>query len=139
MNVAIPIWSGRISPVFDAAARLLVVADDEAGRPQRHEVALTADSLPERARQVADCGAAVLICGAISRPLEDLLRRHGVTVVPHVCGDAEEVLQCFLAGQLDTSRFLMPGCCGRRRGCRGGGGAGRGGQRRMRHRQGDRT
>ncbi len=123
MNVAIPTWGGRISPVLDTAGRLLVVRAD-AGQPcQRREVALSAADLPGRANEVVALAVDVLICGAVSQVLEGMLVRRGIKVISHVCGDVEEVVACYLAGESPQDRFGMPGCCQRRRrraGRRGG-------------------
>jgi predicted Fe-Mo cluster-binding NifX family protein len=123
MNVAIPTWSGRVSPVFDAAGRLLILAVEAGREVGRREVPLPEAEAPERARVVADLGVHVLICGAVSQVLEGMLARLGIHVVSHVCGDVEEILRCYLAGETPQERFGMPGCCRRRRqraGRRGG-------------------
>jgi predicted Fe-Mo cluster-binding NifX family protein len=128
MRVAIPISDGRISPVFDAARRLLLV-DVENGREVWRTAQLVEEpELGPRARRVAELGVDVLICGAISRPLEAMLVSAGVEVVPQTCGQAENVLGAFLSGQLTEQAFLMPGSCGRRRlrGDRSGSGSGSG-------------
>ena len=115
MRVAIPISDGRISPVFDAARRLVLV-DIESGREVRRTTQVVEElELAPRARRVAELGADVLICGAISRPLEAMLLSADVEVVPQTCGQAEDVLQAFVSGQLTERAFLVPGCCGRRR------------------------
>jgi predicted Fe-Mo cluster-binding NifX family protein len=115
MRVAIPISDGRISPVFDAA-RCLMLVDIESGREVRRiEQPVEEPELAPRARRVAELRADVLICGAISRPLEAMLLSAGVDVVPQACGQAEDVLRAFISGQLTEQAFVMPGCCGRRR------------------------
>ena len=120
MRVAIPISDGRISPVFDAARRLVLV-DVESGREFRRTAkVLEEPELAPRARRVAELGVDVLICGAISRPLEAMLLSAGVEVVPQTCGEAEDVLRAFMSGRLTEQAFLMPGCCGGRRRFRGG-------------------
>jgi len=108
--------------------------DLEAGREvSREDAQLGAVGPLERARDLRQMGAEVLICGAISRPLELALDSAGVQVIPHICGRVEEVLAAFINGQLDAGGFLMPGCCGRRRqfgaGRRGGGRCWRHGQK----------
>jgi len=120
MRVAIPISDGRISPVFDAARRLVLVDVDNGREVRRTEEGLEEPELAPRARRVAELGADVLICGAISRPLEAMLLSAGVEVVPQTCGQAEDVLRAFISGQLTEQAFLIPGCCGRRRRFRGG-------------------
>jgi predicted Fe-Mo cluster-binding NifX family protein len=123
MNVAIPQWQGRVSPVFDVAANLVLIEVADTREVGRQEVVLTATDPTKRARQVAQLPANVLICGAISWPLELALGSVGVKVISQICGQVEEVMQSFLLGNLENDAFRMPGCCGRRR-FRGGRGHG---------------
>ena len=107
-------WAGRVSPVFDVAKRLTVV-DVEAGRQlHREELALEEQDPIRRAQRVAAAGVGVLICGAISRPLEQMLTAGGVEVIPQTCGPVDQVLAAFVTGGLDGGAFLMPGCRRRR-------------------------
>jgi predicted Fe-Mo cluster-binding NifX family protein len=127
MRIAIPVWSGRVSPVFDVAKRLLVVDVDGGSEVSRGEVRLE-DTRPwTRATHLAQLKVNTLICGAISRPLESMLGSVHVRVVPLACGSVEQVLGAFLAGNLAEDAFLMPGCCARRRRRRGCGRRGRSG------------
>jgi len=119
MRVATPTWSGRVSPVFDVAKRLLLVDLDGEAEADRQETPLEEAELGARARQVVKLGVDVLICGAISAPLEAMLVSAGVRVIPHTCGTVEEIIQAFASGRLTDETFLMPGCCGRRRRFRG--------------------
>ena len=115
MRVAIPIWDERVSPVFDVAQHLLL-ADVEGPRELgRTEQVLEQTEPASRAGRVADLGVDVLICGAISRPLEAMLISAGVRVIAQSCGAADDVLGAFLAGELTEQTFLMPGCRRRRR------------------------
>lgn len=120
MKVGITSWDGRVSPVFDVAKRLLVVDVERDTEIGRSEVDLAETRLAARARRVTGLGVQVLICGAISWPLEAMLTSAGVRVMPQTCGPVEDVLRAFFAGQLASGVFLMPGCCGRRRRFRGG-------------------
>ena len=120
MKVALPTWDGRVSPVFDVAKHLLVVDVERDTEIGRSEVDLEETRLAARASRVTALGVHVLICGAISWPLEGMLTSAGLRVIPRMCGPVEDVLRAFLAGQLANEAFLMPGCCGRRRRLRGG-------------------
>ena len=113
MKIAIPTSDGRISPVFDAARRLLLVDIENGREVRRIEQTLEEPELGPRARRVAKFGVDVLICGAISRPLEALLVSAGVEVIPQTCGPVEDVLKAFVSGRLTEQAFVMPGCCGR--------------------------
>lgn len=116
MKIAIPNWNGRISPVFDVAETILLVElGPDGGRSDRHLVCPSQTSVDRRATVLAAGGAETLICGAISRPLEMAVASLGIHVIPHVCGDIDDVLEAFANGTLDDARHRMPGCCGRQR------------------------
>jgi predicted Fe-Mo cluster-binding NifX family protein len=121
MRVAIPVWNGRVSPVFDTARQLLVAEIEEGRDPSRTQEELS-EGLPlSRARRLADLGVNVLICGAISRPLTTLLAAAGVRVIPWTAGPVEDVLAAYTGGQLPDPRWRMPGCVGWEQGPQGGG------------------
>lgn len=124
MKIAIPVWQGRVSPVFDVAKRIRVVEWNQADTSAYREETLAEESPDRRATQLSEWNVDTLICCAVSRPLEMLLIANGVKVISRVCGDVEEVLQAYRAGKLESERFAMPGCCRRRRG-QGGMGRGR--------------
>jgi len=110
MKIAIPVYNGNVSNVFDFAHRLLVV-DIENGREiNQSEVALESQSLPQRVGQLKSLGANVLVCGAISRVLAQMVTASGILVLPYVTGRIDDVLQAYLNGQLVQPQFTMPGC-----------------------------
>jgi predicted Fe-Mo cluster-binding NifX family protein len=98
---------------------LLVVDQESGAEAGRLEAAIEETELGARARQVANLGVEVLICGAISMPLEAMLVSAGVRVLPHTCGPVEEVLRAFASGRLPDEAYSMPGCAGRPRRGRG--------------------
>lgn len=126
MRVAIPTWDGRVSPVFDAAQRLLIVDVSAGAELNRSEEWLREQLPPQRVARLNELGVDVLVCGAISRPLAGMIAASGITLVPFVSGECDEVLAEYLKGGFPSPRFLMPGCCGRRHRRRAGFGWGRG-------------
>jgi predicted Fe-Mo cluster-binding NifX family protein len=120
MRVALTAWDGRISPVFDTARRVLIVDVEDGLSVRRMEEPLE-EGLPDRrlARLTA-LKVETLICGAISRPLADMVQAAGLQLVPFVAGPVEEVLRAYVNGSLPAAVFQMPGCCGARRRFRGG-------------------
>lgn len=117
-RIAIPVWQGRVSPVFDTAGNLLVVDVAGAREVGRTEVPLSEPMLPRRVTRLVELGVEVLICGAISQALLAMVTSAGIVAVPWVAGNVQEVLGAYLARQLPNPRFLMPGCMGRGRGRR---------------------
>jgi predicted Fe-Mo cluster-binding NifX family protein len=110
MTIAIPHWQGRIAPVFDVAGRLLLV-DVENGRVvHREEVRLLKNEAAARVVELLRYGTRVLICGAVSAPLQLKLAAAGVQVVAFVCGAVDDVLAAYLNGTLSNWTHAMPGC-----------------------------
>jgi len=109
--IAIPNCQGRVSPVFDVAARLLLVRFEGRKEMERKD-AMLVDSDPRSiARNLFELRVGVLICGAISQLLHTALTKAGVRVIPDICGELEAVLQAHRSGTLDAPEFQMPGCC----------------------------
>jgi len=117
MKVSIPILFDRISPVFDEARKILLVEIQGGKEVDRREEPLPLTGPPWKAMHLIQLGVDVLICSAISWPLERRLLSAEIQVIPHTCGPVQDVLQAYLAGQLTDHSFLMPGCRRRRGRC----------------------
>ena len=116
-KAAFPHWNGRLAPVFDTARRMLVVRISSAGVKQTDQP-LVEGAPARRAVQLVEADIEVLVCGAISRSLHELITARGITVQPFLAGDLQEVVACWLAGRLGDETFVMPGCRRRLRGVR---------------------
>ena len=130
MKIAIPVYNDSVSSVFDFAHRLLLVNIENGKETNRSEIALESQLLPQRAGQIKNLEVDVLVCGAISRVLANMITASGIQLLPYVTGRVNDVLQAYLAGQLVKPEFSMPGCWPgarkgfgrRRRGCQWRGG-----------------
>lgn len=112
MKVALTIWNGRISPVFDVSREAIVVHIAGGRAVSSTRELLAADDHFVRVEQLAEIGVETLICGAVSEPLSRALSARGIRVIGFVAGDVETVLAAFLAGDLPSPELSMPGCCG---------------------------
>lgn len=115
MRIAIPLWQGRVSPVFDEANRILLVDILERQEQHRQEEILTARNPFERAQLLPKLGVDLLICGMISQTQQTALASAGIRIIPCICGAMEEVIAAFLHGRLENGALLMPGCRSRKR------------------------
>ena len=117
-KAAFATWNDRIAPVFDVARSVRIVEIKD-GRIIGQTQADVAGEMPnQRASCVAALKVRTLVCGAISRPLQAVIRAYGIEVIPFVAGNLQEVIQAWLGGKLDGSaEYIMPGCrnAGRRR------------------------
>jgi len=109
MKVALPVWQGQVSSVFDFAHKLLVIELKNGGETDRQEIVLVEQSGPERAAMLKQLGVGVLICGAISRPLAEMINGSGIQVLPFVKGSAEQIINAYKTGQLSQPQYTMPG------------------------------
>jgi len=110
MKIAVSVWEGRVSPVFDTAARLLVLDAEETGEASRFEVFLDEQTCSRKCSRIQVLGVEVLICGAISRYFHGILTASGIRVIPWICVAASEVVNAYMDGTLSQPRYLMPGC-----------------------------
>jgi predicted Fe-Mo cluster-binding NifX family protein len=120
MRTAFSIWNQRIAPVFDTAHEIHLV-DYAAGRVEVVSTYKLADTdLAQKINWLLQQGVGALVCGAISRLLQEKLIAAGIKVVPFVAGDVHRVMEAYLDDTLKRATFMMPGCCGRRhRSCAG--------------------
>ena len=113
MKTAFAYWENRIAPVFDTARDLLLVESEEE-RITREERLPLADEPPlARTLRLVELGVETLVCGAISRALQEMLLAYGIRVRGFVAGDLHEVIRAWLEGKMNQEVFAMPGCLGR--------------------------
>jgi len=110
MKVAIPIYNSNVSNVFDFAHMLLLVDIENGKEANRSEVAVMNQSLPQQVGQLKSLEVDILVCGAISRALANMITASGIQLLPYVTGRVDDVLQAYLNGQLVQPQFAMPGC-----------------------------
>ncbi|MDH4239788.1 MAG: dinitrogenase iron-molybdenum cofactor biosynthesis protein [Phycisphaerae bacterium] len=123
MKIAIPVWNGFVSSVFDFAHSLLIVDVEGKQERRRSQIQLEQQAIPQRVNQLVSSGIDVIICGAISRPLAETLTVSNIKVIPFVSGSVDEVLEAYLGNRLAEPQFLQPGCwpgVRKRFGCGGG-------------------
>jgi len=127
MKVALTVWEGRISPVFDVCREALVLSLRGTIIVSEDRVLFDAQQSSTQVERLVSLGVKVLVCGAISEPLQSQLIDQGIDVIAFVAGDAEDVVKAYLSGSLPNQTLLMPGCHGqprrlkRRRRCGRGG------------------
>jgi predicted Fe-Mo cluster-binding NifX family protein len=107
MNVALPVWNGRISPVFDVARTLTVVELDQRTERQRRAHEIRDEQPQARIAALVRWEVDLLICGAISPWLLGMLEANGVHVIAMIRGDFEDVLHAFVNERLDDPRLSM--------------------------------
>ena len=112
MKVAVTIWEDRISPVFDASRRLLIVDIKNSRIGDRSLLVFDPEQPSSLAKTLVNLGVKVLICGAVSQLPATIINAAGITLVAFIAGEVERVLDAFARGESLEPTFLMPGCHG---------------------------
>lgn len=138
MKVALTVWEGRISPVFDSARELVILTVENGVVASSLNEAVDGVNGSLKAERLVDLGIETLICGAISESLRRDLTSRGVDVVGFVAGDVDRVLRAYLTGDLPGPVLAAQGCCGKGSGLRARRGYGQGPGKGRRRGQGKR-
>ena len=110
MKVAIPVFKGRISPVFDWSRDLLLL-DIEAGEEGvRREISLEGLAPLQRVEQLVAQHVELLVCGGIGELLLSAIESRGIRVYAWVAGSLDEVLGDILSYGSPRPQLVMPGC-----------------------------
>ena len=109
MRVAIPVWQGKVSPVLDTALTLRIVDCDEKVRLYYHDARIPEQELSMRCIRIRGLNIDVVICGAVSTAMSEMLKASGIQVIFGISGCYEKVLDAYLNNCLFCQEFMMPG------------------------------
>ena len=109
MKIAVAVWKGQISPVFDTTAHILV-AEIEGRIPNNEEIiSLEGLSGYQRTEILEKLGVNLFICDGITRPLLDNIRSKSITVIHNICGPVDKIIEAFCQEKDIQALFSMPG------------------------------
>jgi predicted Fe-Mo cluster-binding NifX family protein len=110
MKIAIPVWDNHVSTVLDFSNRLIIVDYDSGRIGERSSAGFGETSIIQKVARLRELGVNVLLCGAVSGPLERMILASGIVVIPFLRGTVDEVLDAYLGNRLVDERFALPGC-----------------------------
>jgi len=109
MKMAIPHWQNQISPVLDVAGALLIVEFKATEIVSRTNIKVERRNFRLLVELLEAEGVKLVICGAVSKPLERTLLSSGIEVIAQTRGEINEVLEAYIEGRLKEKMYLMPG------------------------------
>lgn len=115
MKVALTVWDGRVSPLFDVSRDALILTVEKGAVVSRRHESIEAPSSALKLERLVSLGVDTLVCGAISEFLRQDLAARGMEVLGFVAGEIEEVVQALVSGTLPCPALSMPGCRDRQR------------------------
>ncbi len=110
MRTAFPYWQSRLAPVFDTARKLRLVESASATITGQADETLPDVHPSLNILRLVELNVDTLVCGAISTPLRQMATVHGITVVPFIAGELEDIISSWVTGRLETGSYAMPGC-----------------------------
>ena len=110
MKIAIAIWNDCVSNVFDFANCILLLEIDGGEVVSRSQISFESKSFSQRISQLKSLKTDLLVCGAISRVLAEMVTASGIEILAYVTGSIDDVLNAYKSGQLGHPQFAMPGC-----------------------------
>jgi predicted Fe-Mo cluster-binding NifX family protein len=106
--VGIVRMESRVAYRLDCADTIVVARRDRKGNVRLEEAVLSERDAIRRVQQIADLGIETLICGAVSGFVFRMLQHQGIHVIGGVIGDAQDVLNHYLSGNLRAGAILHP-------------------------------
>lgn len=120
MKVAVTVWEGHISPVFDVFREALILEVQGGQIVSRFTQVVEGDNPEVKVERLRAMGIDVVVCGAISQATFEALRTLGIRAISFVSGEVDTIVAALLAGRLPSADLAMPGCRGRHHRFRGG-------------------
>lgn len=109
MKLALVVFEDRISVVCDNSSQLLLVSIKDNLVESTKEVNYSALCTVEMIEILKGESVKILICGAISEFMQQIIEKSGMKVIPWISGSREKVLDAWLKGTMEE--LVMPGCC----------------------------
>jgi len=110
MKIAVAVWKNRISPLLDSASMLLIAKIESGSIISRRYETFQSEVLSSKAIRINTMRVKVVICGAVSHFLANMIEAYGIRIIPFVAGDINQVIDAYLKGNLSAAKFQMPGC-----------------------------
>ncbi len=108
MKIAIPIFENRISPRFDCAYRFMIVHIDNGEIKEKDTMVLSSINPIQRINELANMSVDTIICGAINKFTFRMIKGKNINIIPWITGDANEVLDLYLRGELEPGMTFFP-------------------------------
>jgi len=108
MKIAITTWENRVSPVCDTSRKIRIYeVSGKKLNSYTEDIDINAPLL--KARRIKELGIEVLICGAITKSMESEISSFGISVIPFICGNVDEIINIYIKNRRLSKKYTMPG------------------------------
>jgi hypothetical protein len=138
MKIAVSEYQGRIAPVFDTCRRVLIFVQTPEGDSEVASEDWTTVGRHSRPDRLLKLSVHTVLCGGISCWMNEQIILRGMTLVPWLSGNINEILLAYRNGTILAPQYAMPGWTGCRARSFGRPGVDRNQRRRIRAGKGER-
>jgi predicted Fe-Mo cluster-binding NifX family protein len=100
VRIAMPRFGELIGPCFGYSATITIFTIKRGKVVDQVDFRLQSRDVLDRVRLLRDQQVGTLICGGLEERLQDMLEANGVRVISWVSGRVDDLLDCFLRGEL---------------------------------------
>jgi len=109
-KIAIPVFEGRISPLFDVAGEFSLFEINNRCIEREYTIETLGFSEVYIISKLKDEETDIIICSAISRCVANICSINHITLISGIIGSVQEVIGAFNNNKLVIEKFVMPGC-----------------------------
>ena len=99
MNIAVPVWNGRLSTLLDTARSVLLLETEGSRITKRRHVDFLSTEVLRKVIDLAEADVHLIICEALSREMSELLQMHGISVLQGRSGAVDDVIAAHMTAQ----------------------------------------
>jgi predicted Fe-Mo cluster-binding NifX family protein len=113
--VAVPVYQERISPLLDVAKKFAVFEIEKGEVKQKITLDIHTDDEPQRFEKLKEMGVSVIIGGAVSCFVSEIIREKGIKLLSWITGPVDTTIELYIKDAIKPFRGEMPGTTGCRR------------------------
>ena len=117
--LGVPLHGDDVAPRFCSADEFMIAELDRDEVRRVRRLSIPEVTWSQRLERLSAAGVSVVLCGGFNRSFRPLAENLGIRVIAGLAGEAEQLIDAFVRGEIERHRFLP--CRGGRRRRRGAG------------------
>jgi predicted Fe-Mo cluster-binding NifX family protein len=102
--IAVPVYQERISPLLDVAKKFAVYEIKEGEVKQKITLDIHTDDEPQRFEKLKEIGVSVIIGGAVSAFVSEIIHEKGIRLISWITGSVDNTIELYIKDALKPVR-----------------------------------
>ena len=112
--LAVPVFQERVSPLLDVSRNFALYEIQNGDIKQKIHINIHEDSESLRIEKLKELGVSVIISGAVSCFVSDIIRGKGMKLISWTNGPVDSIVKSYIAGNINEC-IVEKKKCGKRR------------------------